>query len=164
MRERDCNTCANHRQAVALQPPCNDCMRTHNLSYWEPIEMIEQTCSNCKYEDELDSCDKCMACTSVIKHGAVVGWTSWEPQQAVQFKEPAVSNDGSTADYYVLPEGATQLQDLIAFRNMNAQLGEIQRAVYRYGQGHHSSKERDLKKIIFYAQAELDRIKKYEAS
>lgn len=69
---------------------------------------------------------------------------------------------GASAYYYTLPYGATQLQDLIAFRDMNAQLGEIFRAAYRYGQpGHHSSKERDLRKIIFYAQAELDRLEKY---
>jgi len=72
------------------------------------------------------------------------------------------TSDGSTASYYELPAGAKELQDLIAFRNMNAQIGEIFRAVYRYGQVAHSPRERDLKKIIFYAQAELDRLAKYE--
>lgn len=70
-------------------------------------------------------------------------------------------SDGSTASYYTLPEGATELQDLISYRNMNAQMGEIFRAVYRYGQVAHSPRERDLRKIIFYAQAELDRLAKY---
>lgn len=70
-------------------------------------------------------------------------------------------SDGSTASYYVLPSGAAELQDLIAYRNMNAQMGEIFRACYRYGQVAHSPRERDLKKIIFYAQAELDRLEKY---
>lgn len=77
------------------------------------------------------------------------------------YAEIARPSDGSSADYYVLPPGAAQLQDLISFRNMNAQLGEIFRAAYRYGQGHHSPRERDLRKIIFYAQAELDRLEKY---
>lgn len=72
-------------------------------------------------------------------------------------------SDGSTASYYELPTGAKELQDLIAFRNMNAQLGEIFRACYRYGKVPHSPPERDLKKIIFYAQAELDRLAKYGA-
>ena len=72
-------------------------------------------------------------------------------------------SDGSTASYYELPEGAKELQDLISFRDMNAQMGEIFRAVYRYGLVEHSPKERDIKKIIFYAKAELDRLKKYEA-
>lgn len=77
------------------------------------------------------------------------------------YAEAAKPSDGSSADYYVLPPGAAQLQDLISFRDMNAQLGEIFRAAYRYGQGHHSPRERDLRKIIFYAQAELERLEKY---
>lgn len=72
-------------------------------------------------------------------------------------------SDGSTSSYYVLPDGAKELQDLISFRNMNAQLGEIFRAAYRYGLCPHSPRRRDIKKIIFYAQAELDRIDKYAA-
>jgi hypothetical protein len=71
-------------------------------------------------------------------------------------------SDGSTANYYVLPEAAEQLQDLIAFKNMNAQLGEIFRAAYRYGQCSHSNRERELNKIIFYAEAELNRLARYE--
>ena len=69
-------------------------------------------------------------------------------------------SDGSTADYYVLPEGATQLQDLISHRNLNAQLGEIFRACYRFGMADHSDQLRDAKKIRFYAQAEVERLEK----
>lgn len=69
-------------------------------------------------------------------------------------------SDGSTADYYVLPEGATQLQDLISHRDMNSQIGEIFRACYRYGIVSHSDKMRDAKKIRFYAQAEVERLGK----
>lgn len=69
-------------------------------------------------------------------------------------------SDGSTADYYVLPEGATQLQDLISHRNMNAQIGEITRACYRYGMASHSDMLRDAKKIRFYAQSEVERLEK----
>ncbi len=73
-------------------------------------------------------------------------------------------SDGSTADYYVLPEGATQLQDLISHRNMNAQIGEIFRAGYRYGMASHSDMLRDAKKIRFYAQAEVERLEKLSAA
>lgn len=72
-----------------------------------------------------------------------------------------IESDGSTASYYELPAGATELQDLISFKDMNAQLGEIFRAVYRYGQVEHSPKMRDVKKILFYAQKELERLEKY---
>lgn len=69
-------------------------------------------------------------------------------------------SDGSTAEYYVLPEAATQLQDLISHRDMNSQIGEIFRACYRYGIVSHSDKMRDAKKIRFYAQAEIERLEK----
>jgi len=67
-------------------------------------------------------------------------------------------SDGSTADYYQLPQGATQLQDLISHRNMNAQLGEIFRACYRFGMASHSDQLRDAKKIKFYIDAEIKRL------
>jgi len=71
-------------------------------------------------------------------------------------------SDGSTASYYVLPEGAKELQDLISERDMNAQIGEIFRACYRYGLCRHSDKLRDAKKILFYAQAEVARLEKLQ--
>ena len=84
-----------------------------------------------------------------------------EAEKRITDTKKLLSSDGSSADYYKLPRRATQLQDLIAFRNMNAQMGEIFRATYRYGACKHSPKERDLRKIIFYAKAELNRLKKY---
>lgn len=69
-------------------------------------------------------------------------------------------SDGSTASYYVLPNGAKQLQDLISHKNMNAQIGEIFRACYRYGEVEHSEMLRDAKKIKFYAEAEIKRLEK----
>lgn len=76
-------------------------------------------------------------------------------------KEPLFTkevSDGSTASYYELPKGAAELQDLISAKNMNAQIGEIFRECYRYGQASHSDELRGIKKIIFYAQAELKRL------
>ena len=70
------------------------------------------------------------------------------------------TSDGSTAGYYELPDNATELQHLISHRDMNAQIGEIFRACYRYGMVSHSPKMRDIKKIIFYATAELERLEK----
>ncbi len=70
------------------------------------------------------------------------------------------TSDGSTASYYELPPDATELQDLISYRDMNAQIGEIFRACYRYGQASHSSRLRDAKKIKFYAEAEIARLEK----
>jgi hypothetical protein len=69
-------------------------------------------------------------------------------------------SDGSTANYYTLPAEAEQLQDLISYKNMNAQIGEIFRACYRYGEVEHSEMLRDAKKIKFYAEAEIKRLEK----
>ena len=72
---------------------------------------------------------------------------------------PAVSvSDGSTASYYELPAGAKELQDLISYKDMNAQMGEIFRGTYRYGQASHSDRLRDAKKIKFYIDAEIKRL------
>ena len=71
-------------------------------------------------------------------------------------------SDGSTAAYYELPERARQLQDLISIKDMNAQIGEIFRACYRYGEVAHSSKLRDAKKMRFYINEEIKRLEMYE--
>jgi hypothetical protein len=92
-------------------------------------------------------------------------WKPWPIRNGgnVVQKTTKQHSDGSSADYYDLPEGAKKLQDLISFRDMNAQLGEIFRACYRYGIVAHSPKIRDLNKIIFYAQAEIEKLEKYGA-
>ena len=71
-------------------------------------------------------------------------------------------SDGSTASYYELPTGCAELQDLISHRNMNAQDGEIFRAIYRKGRASHSDELRDAKKVLFYAQAEVDRLERLQ--
>lgn len=75
-----------------------------------------------------------------------------------------VTSDGSTASYYELPRGAKELQDLISYRNMNAQIGEIFRACYRMGRAAHSDELRDAKKILFYAKAEVARLEALQAA
>ena len=67
-------------------------------------------------------------------------------------------SDGSTASYYELPTGCTELQNLISHKDMNAQIGEIFRSCYRYGESSHSTKLRDAKKIKFYIDAEIARL------
>lgn len=75
-------------------------------------------------------------------------------------KEQLETSDGSTADYYKLPKDCTQLQHLISHKGMNAQIGEIFRACYRYGEVSHSECIRDAKKIKFYIEAEIERLEK----
>ena len=73
-------------------------------------------------------------------------------------KHESIVSDGSTASYYELPVEAKELQDLISYKNMNAQIGEIFRAAYRYGQSSHSDMLRDARKIKFYVDAEIKRL------
>jgi len=73
-----------------------------------------------------------------------------------------VVSDGTTASYYELPPEAKELQDIISYKNMNSQIGEIFRACMRYGEVEHSSKLRDINKILFYAREEKRRLERYE--
>lgn len=98
---------------------------------------------------------------SFSKQRKVLGLVDLDDQVVVSSGCKSKS-DGSTADYYELPnDNPKQLQDLIAFRNMNGQVAEIFRACYRYGEVEHSEKLRDAKKMRFYADAEVKRLEKY---
>jgi hypothetical protein len=69
----------------------------------------------------------------------------------------AINNGGST-DYYKVPVGTTDLQDLIEHKDMNFSQGNIFKAIYRANDTHHSSYQRELNKIIWFAERELKRI------
>jgi Flp pilus assembly CpaF family ATPase len=87
---------------------------------------------------------------------------AYEEQRRLNLGVGKVRSDGSTASYYELPNNASELQDLISAKNMNAQIGEIFRECYRYGQASHSDEIRGIKKILFYAKAELERLQKLD--
>jgi hypothetical protein len=70
---------------------------------------------------------------------------------------------GSTPSQYGIPEGATDLQDLIEYREMNFALGNIFKACYRRGACSHSDELRDARKILWFAQREVDRLEAIEA-
>lgn len=68
-------------------------------------------------------------------------------------------NNGGKTDYYNTPEGNKTLQDLIEYKEMNFAIGNIFKACYRFGKQDHSEKERDLNKILYFANRELKKIK-----
>ena len=80
------------------------------------------------------------------------------PAIVTEFSLNLSVSDGSTASYYELPDNASELQHLISYKNMNAQMGEIFRSCYRYGLASHSDQLRDAKKIKFYIDAEIERL------
>lgn len=137
--------------------------------------MTDKTCETCAFRDTPPNTTVCQTCTAGGAPNAP-HWKAMQPMQAAEYgiKRPSRIDiigqngndglhysDGSTAGYYELPEGARELQDLISHRNMNAQVGEIFRACYRYGMASHSDRLRDAKKMKFYAEAEIARLEKY---
>lgn len=66
-------------------------------------------------------------------------------------------SDGSTALYYQLPYGATELQHLISKKNMNYCIGSIFALCYDYCRSHRDS-VRLMKEILSHAECEVRRL------
>jgi len=62
----------------------------------------------------------------------------------------AIKSDGGSTSYYELPEGASELNDLIEHKGMSFALGNIFKACYRFGEKDAASQLYDLNKIIFF--------------
>lgn len=71
-----------------------------------------------------------------------------------------IKSDGGSTAYYDLPEGATQLGDLIEHKAMNFNVGTIFKAAYRLGEKAGFDAAYDLKKIVWSAQRELARVER----
>lgn len=67
---------------------------------------------------------------------------------------------GWESNYYKLPEGCEELEDLIEFRKMNFNEGNIFKAIWRKGRKEGVTEEYDLYKIIHFAMRELKRLGK----
>jgi hypothetical protein len=83
------------------------------------------------------------------------GPTTDYPYDVMPVKKDDEANGGSTPSQYELPPKATELQDLIEYREMNFSIGNIFKACYRMGECSHSDEMRDLNKIIWFAKREL---------
>jgi hypothetical protein len=93
-------------------------------------------------------------------------WTSpnthtlpdWPLPPIVHLEPAKEKSDGSSTDYYKIPEGSTDLIDLIEYKNMNFAIGNIFKACFRLGEKADTDRAYDLRKIIFFAERELKRI------
>lgn len=65
-------------------------------------------------------------------------------------------NNGGSTDYYDIPEGAKTLNDLMEHKEMLHGVGDAFKALYRLHDK--DTPERNLNKVIYYAQRELDRL------
>lgn len=70
-----------------------------------------------------------------------------------------IVSDGGSTTYYDIPEGARDLLDLIDHKGMSFSISNIFKACYRFGEKADVDKAYDLRKIIFFAQRELDKLK-----
>lgn len=107
---------------------------------------------------------QCESCYFYNNNCEMIGCRSSEREDRkcvrfVKIEEVGENNGGST-DYYKLPAGATELQDLIEYKDMRFSVANIFKAAYRLGNCKHSDKERDLNKIIWFAKREIERMKK----
>ena len=74
-----------------------------------------------------------------------------------------MSNDkptGWSSSYYELPEGATELADLIEHKRMSFNIGNIFKAAYRLGGKQGVDELYDLNKIKWFVEREIHRVKK----
>ncbi|QIG74627.1 hypothetical protein EVC11_045 [Rhizobium phage RHph_I20] len=85
--------------------------------------------------------------------------TGYSIQDEATVKATKVKSDGSSTSYYDLPPAAKDLGDLIEFKNMNFNVGNIFKACYRLGEKEGNDLRYDLNKIIYFAQRELARAK-----
>lgn len=69
-----------------------------------------------------------------------------------------VSDGGSTPDLYGLPANARDIDDLISARKMTFRQGNIFKATWRIGRKAGNDDAYDLRKIIFNAQRELEKL------
>ena len=60
-------------------------------------------------------------------------------------------SSGWSTDYYELPPGAEQLQDLIEYKNMNFAVANIFKAAYRLGEKPGTTELYDINKILWFA-------------
>ena len=74
---------------------------------------------------------------------------------AVEAEPVKVKSDGGSTSYYELPEGASELNDLIEHKAMGFALGNIFKACYRLGEKDGSDVLYDLRKIQFFVNERL---------
>jgi hypothetical protein len=96
--------------------------------------------------------DTCMDCPFLHQCAAATAEANLEKR---------AEDNGLSGSHYELPEGCTELKHLIWYKDMNAQVGEAFRKLYRLGEGDRNSRIRDLNGVIAYCEQEKERIEMY---
>ena len=108
---------------------------------------------------------RCRTCGEVyITEHYCQGLKLTAPTGIIDLSEEAMSsatNNGGATDYYRIDKSWEMIQDIIEDRNMNYAQANIFKAAFCFNQGRHSGTdyERELNKIIYFANRELKQIK-----
>lgn len=73
-------------------------------------------------------------------------------------KSQKIKSNGWATEYYQIPEGTKEIQDLIEHKKMNFAVGNIFKACYRLGAKEGIDYLYDLRKIAWYVDRELKRL------
>ena len=123
----------------------------------------EKSDFQCKHGVPFDSeCEECEALkVECSPHGVPNGYKEALNKTFKPYTlEIEAHNNGGKTDYYDLPKDAKCCQDIIEWREMNFQQGNIFKVAFTFNCGRHSGTDyrRDLNKIIYFAQRELERL------
>lgn len=82
--------------------------------------------------------------------------------EIINIKSDSSNNNGGSTDYYKFKENWRECQDIIEDREMNFSQGNIFKSAFCFNIGRHSATDytRELNKIIYFANRELERVKK----
>lgn len=85
-----------------------------------------------------------------------------ETLEGIKARQTSSYNNGGSTDYYKLKPEWKDLQDIIEDRQLNFSQGNILKVAYTFNVGRHDGTdyERELNKIIWFANRELQRIHK----
>ncbi len=99
----------------------------------------------------------CRSCGQSFPFGASAHYcTGLLPKAVKTVTSDTTSNNGGDTDYYKVPPNAEMLQDLIEYKDMSWNQANIFKATYRLKDNTHSDLDRELNKIIWFAQRMLD--------
>jgi hypothetical protein len=146
MKER-CSGCVTDCKGCKTKPIC---FGTGSPVDEDGCATTDDVCMECNFLHE------CADATPALNSGP-----EFEDGPEFEGRLERSSDNGTSGSHYELPDGCTELKHLIWYKNMNAQVGEAFRKLYRLGEGDRNSVIRDLNGVIAYCQQEIERIERY---
>lgn len=123
-------------------------------------------CSGCgvqRFEPHSKTCPRLARYVETTRPAAVQNeaYPMYTLKDGVALATPAKGahrSDGGSTDYYAIPTGTRDLDDLIDGLGMSFRIANIFKACMRFGKKDGTSQLYDLNKIIFFASRERDKL------